>query len=135
MSGKPYCEAEPSAFALAQSDNPERVRAWHARAMTPEQLMAECERLAKLLGPQARVSIGTTCDLSAPYCSGLTAQLYPDGHTMRGPMHVTSTDFPSLITKAERHIAQWHAHRRDRAREALARARAEAEALGVAEVV
>ena len=30
MSGKPYIEAEPSDFALAQSDNPERVRAFHA---------------------------------------------------------------------------------------------------------
>ena len=120
-------------FALAQSDNPERVRAFHA--MQPREIMAECERLANLLGPQARVSIGTTCDLSAPYCSGLTAQLYPDGRTMRGPMHVPSTDFASLIAEAERHIAQWHAHRQDRAREALAKARAEAEALGVAEVV
>ena len=134
MSGKPYIERdEPSDFALAQSDNPERARAFHA--MQPREIMAECERLAKLIGPQARVSIGTTFDLSAPYCSGLTAQLYPDGRTMRGPMHVTSTDFASLIAEAERHIAQWHAHRQDRAREALARARAEAEALGVAEVV
>ena len=120
-------------FALAQSDNPERARAFHA--MQPREIMAECERLAKLLGPQARVSIGTTCDLSAPYCSGLTAQLYPDGHTMLGPMHVTSTDFASLFAEAERHIADFHAHARDRAREALAKARAEAETLGVVEVV
>ena len=133
MSGKPYIEAEPSDFALAQSDNPERVRA--AYAMTSQQLMAECERLAKLLGPTARVSIWTTCDQSPPYYYGLSALLYPDGHTMRGPMYVTSTDFASLIAEAERHIAQWHAHRQDRAREALAQARAEAAALGVAEVV
>ena len=102
-------------------------------AMTPQQLLAECERLAKLLGPLARVSVSTPVDLATPFCSGLSLQLYPDGRTMLGPMHVTSTDFASLFAEAERHIADFHAHARDRAREALAKARAEAETLGVGE--